>query len=56
MYSIWKLKDPPRVLVFGWLAPRKMIPTIVEERDDNSEWLPYVLEGRRIRGPSLAKL
>ena len=56
VYSIWKLKDPPRVLVFGWLAPRKMIPTIVEERDDDSEWLPYVLEGRRIRGPSLAKL
>ena len=27
-----------------------------EERDDDSEWLPYVLEGRRIRGPSLAKL
>eukprot|EP00268_Persea_americana_P010393 TRINITY_DN14229_c0_g1_i1.p2 TRINITY_DN14229_c0_g1~~TRINITY_DN14229_c0_g1_i1.p2 ORF type:complete len:103 (-),score=10.74 TRINITY_DN14229_c0_g1_i1:200-508(-) len=26
--SIWKLKAPPRVLVFGWLALRNRIPTM----------------------------
>ena len=28
VYSIWKLKAPPRVLVFGWLALRRRIPTM----------------------------
>ena len=28
VFGIWKLKAPPRVLVFGWLALRKRIPTI----------------------------
>ena len=28
LYNIWKLKAPPRVTVFGWLAPRKRIPTM----------------------------
>lgn len=28
MYGIWKMESPPRVLVFGWLALRKRIPTM----------------------------
>ena len=28
VYGIWKMKAPPKVLVFGWLALRKRIPTM----------------------------
>ena len=46
MCSIWELKAPPRVLVFGSLALRNRITYygfLKEERDDYCEWLAYVL-------------
>ena len=56
VYGIWKMKAPPRVLVFGWLALKEKDPyygSFEEERDEDSVWMPNVLEGRRIPGPSL---
>lgn len=28
LYSLWKMKAPPRVIAFGWLALRGGIPTL----------------------------
>ena len=45
--SLWVVGSQEDDTYYGFLK---------EERDDYSEWLPYVLEARGIRGPSNAKL
>ena len=65
MVSMWKLKAPPRVVVFGWLVLMKRILTVDKnphsgqskaERNICCQWMPYVFKRRGNSGSSAFEL